>query len=395
MADLRDCFEMFEYKGGARKTNRFLSTVMHRLRLARCHGGPSDYGFFVEQTVFEGRPYLLPLYWFVTEGCKNDQAGGCTMCNFGVGRVSKEDILWQVDRIAQRVTGLPLIYVTPLGSMFDDEEVSPEVRTLVLRRLAATGCRAFGTESRADTISEEKMHSFREAFGPKVRLQIGVGLETIDGFVRRNCLNKRLTQAEILKALAAMRRYDIEPMVHVLLKPPFLTEREAILDATRTTRWAFAHGAVRVIFFMTNLKPFTLTEWLSSRGYYRVPYLWSGVTVLRDLAPECGSWITLSGIYSGVPILQRAHNCLQCSQRFIARLQQFSMSLDSSILAGLLASGCSCRTEWELSMAQEAISLERRLADAYERIARGVFGDIWWLDNWQWVLAELDGSLAE
>lgn len=372
------------------KTNRFLSLVMNRLRQGRAAGSARDYGCFIEKTMLEGKPFDLHLCWFVTKGCSNDAAGGCTMCNFGLGNVSPRDLLWQVDRILEEVQGDEIIYITPLGSMFDDNEVPEEVRNEIFKRIARTGCAIFGTESRPDMISEEKMRAFRAAFPPDMKLQIGLGMESANDYVRRNCINKRLSKEDIVSAIETLHRYDIEALVHVLLKPPFLTEAEAIEDAVQSCNFAFAQGANRVVFFMTNLKPYTLTAWLAERGRYRVPYLWSAVSVLERIGAGMNRPVTLSGFYSGVEIQELANNCEACSPWVISTLQAFSQTLDGRILDSILEKSCSCGTEWQNTLKVSGVPLAMRLREEYEYIARSVFGSQWWGANRDWVLAELN-----
>ncbi len=370
--------------------NKFLSEVARALRRDRRLATATDAGWFIERTIFDNRPYLLPLAWFVTRGCSMDHAGSCTMCNFGAGDVKSDDeLVAQVDGLLERMGPLPMVYITPLGSMFDDAEVPAAARTRIFERIARTGCVVYGTESRPETITEKKMWAFREAFGSDVELQIGLGLESSNAFVRRNCTNKGLTETDYLRAIDIMHRYDVKAMVHVLLKPAFLTEREAIEDAVETSEWAWRHGADRIIFLMTNLKPNTLVTWLAERGRYRVPYLWSGVEVLSRIGAGPDRPVTLSGVYAGTPIHQRARNCDVCSDSYLEQIQRFSMTLDPSVLARLRDAACPCRIGWERALRDSEVPLAARLVSDYAFIGRAIFGDDWWRANAARVRAEL------
>lgn len=371
-------------------TNRFLGMVSRRLRESRPVAPVHGFGWFIERTIYQGRPYKLPLAWFVTRGCSADRAGTCTMCNFGSGgTVTEVELIAQVGELLGRIGPQPMIYITPLGSMFDDTEVPPRARDAILQRIAATGCWVFGTESRPETISEEKIARFREIFGPAVELQVGLGLESSNRFIRRNVINKSLAPDQFEKAVGVLKRYDVKAMVHILLKPPFLTEAEAVRDAVASSQWAWEHGADRIIFLMTNRKPHTLVSWLAERGRYRVPYLWSGVEVLTKIGAGPERPVTLSGVYAGTPIMERARNCDRCSDSYLERIQEFSMTLDQSILQELQQFDCGCREEWETAMNVTVLPLRERLAEEYSVIGRGLFGEVWWEENAEWVLADL------
>ena len=376
-------------------TNRFLSTIMREIRKNRPFGKREDFGSFTEATRLYDHPYGLPLHWFVTRGCSNDRAGGCTMCNFGWSKVTPDDILWQIDTIARKVEGAPFIYLTPLGSMFDDAEVPPRVREYIFSKFSRLGLTWFGTESRVDTITHEKVAAFRETFGDDVKLQVGLGLESANPYVLRNCINKRISLEQYREAVDILHEYDIDAITHVLMKPAFLTEREAIEDTIKTIEWARRNGADRIVFFMANVKPFTLLSWMMHHGMYRVPYLWSGLEVLRRAKADLNHPITLSGIYSGIEIEQLAHNCDRCSDDIISDLQRFSMTLDTSILDDLDAIACSCRNEWEAVRTADSLPIPERLRQMYEEIAIGIKGLDWWRDNREWVLQEIETPMYE
>ena len=377
---------------GVTQWNRFLCLITKELRKARPVATPEEYGWYIERTRYWGLPYELPVAWFVTNGCFADRSGSCTMCNFGAGEgVTPEDMLWQIDRILEKVSELPMIYITPLGSMFDDAEVPPDVRQTIFRRIAKSGCKIYGTESRPDTISDEKIAQFRDVFGPKVILQVGLGVETADPYIRRNCINKGLSQNDSINALKTLKKYNVQALVHILLKPPFLTEAEAINDALNTVEWAFNHGADGIVFCMSNLKPHTLSFWLQQRDRYRVPYVWSGLSVLRSMEHEFRKLCTISGLYSGVSIYQNAYNCPNCTSQIISGLQRFSTRPDIEILDELDKFPCSCRDQWDDLVKQRCTQkLPLRLQKEYEKIAREIFGDAWWEEASEWVLNDLE-----
>jgi radical SAM enzyme (TIGR01210 family) len=366
---------------------------MRHLRQARPVASAEEYGWYVEQTRYRGRPYELPLAWFVTNGCTRDRAGSCTMCNFGCGNgLDNSTLLWQVDQIMKKVSGLPMVYITPLGSMFDDAEVPPDTRMAIFHHLAQDGVRVYGTESRPETITDEKMQEFRNAFDPHVVLQVGLGVETANPYIQLNCINKGLLEEDSINAIQILKRHNIVALVHVLLKPLFLTESEAIEDSINTINWAFEHGADGVIFCMTNIKPYTLTHWLQQRNGYRVPYVWSGLKVLQSIKPEYRKLCTLSGLYSGVTIHQTAFNCPRCTNAIIAGMQRFSTRPDPAILDELEQYACNCRAEWRSAIEDRAVHLPERLPNYYERIALEMFGDEWWSVERESVFLDLDRS---
>jgi uncharacterized Fe-S cluster-containing MiaB family protein len=74
------------------------------------------------------------------------------------------------------------------------------------------------------------------------RLEAAIGLETVHPQILP-WLNKGITPDDFARATARLRGWDIDVRAFVLLKPPFLEEREAIDWALRTAEFAYDCGA--------------------------------------------------------------------------------------------------------------------------------------------------------
>jgi radical SAM enzyme (TIGR01210 family) len=110
---------------------------------------------------------------------------------------------------------------------------------------------------------------------------------------------------------------------YLLVKPPFLTEREAIEDAVRSGHDADAHSDT-VSFNPVNVQSRTIVDRLFRRGEYRPPWLWSVVEVLertRDLHAHVKSHPTAGGMVRG------AHNCGSCDRKVVNAIEEFSLGL--------------------------------------------------------------------
>lgn len=74
------------------------------------------------------------------------------------------------------------------------------------------------------------------------QLEVAIGLETVHPTVLPR-LNKRMTVEDFRRAADFLRRHGVDLRVFVLLKPPFLSEAEAVEWAGRTIDVAIEHGA--------------------------------------------------------------------------------------------------------------------------------------------------------
>ena len=139
------------------------------------------------------------------------------------------------------------------GSFFDDAEISPETRLRMLRMLPEN-CVKVIVETRPEFVSEEKVSECvamleREKgvesagnagsdfdFMRNVTLEVAFGLETANDFIRNEYINKGFTLDDFKNAAEIVRKCGAKVKVYLLLKPPFVSEQEAIEDALRSAR---------------------------------------------------------------------------------------------------------------------------------------------------------------
>ncbi len=361
-----------------RGANPFLSAVMRKIRgsheMEEREDSPPAGEYHIASR-YAGEPYQLPFISFDTKGCKFDKAGACTMCNFGRNTKYTEDQTFEaVESIIKSNQGKPFIEVVASGSLLDDWEVSPEQRGRILKVIADGKFETVGTESRAEFITEEKIKEMRAILGSDVAIEMGVGLETTDPIISKYSINKMFSPEQYKEAVKILKENDVEVFSHALLKPAFLTEREAYQDVMRTIKWAFENGSDSAGIGMMNLKKGTLNYWLAERGDYRVPWLWTVAKIFRDLSPEQRPMVTAFGFESGIPIESTAMNCNKCSPDIKRMINQYIETRNADILDEIDQYQCSCKSEWEKDMAEESIPLAERLFDIYKKIAEQLTG---------------------
>jgi len=145
----------------------------------------------------------------------------------------------------------------------------------------------------------------------------------------------------------------VRTKAYLLLKPPYLTESEAVDDVVRSVGEAAAH------FDSLSVNPVhiqngTVVEWLYHRGRYRPPWLWSLVDALTAGAKVRGdarlvSFPTAGGLARG------PHNCGECDARVLAAIEEASLGQEFGPLASL---DCACRAEWRATLDLGALGVE-------------------------------------
>jgi radical SAM enzyme (TIGR01210 family) len=99
-------------------------------------------------------------------------------------------------------------------------------------------------ETRPEFVTEEKVREIKRLI-PDKHIELGVGLEIKDDFYRRICINKGFSLQRYNSAANIITKY-LNLRTYVLLKPLFLTEKEAIEQAIETIEYAFASGTTTV-----------------------------------------------------------------------------------------------------------------------------------------------------
>lgn len=299
---------------------------------------PSSYvSAWTEKDVLGGDVVDSFVVIFRTRGCYWARSGGCTMCGYVNDTsldVTKENLLTQLQKAAARHEGQPVTKVFTSGSIFDEFEVPPDVRREILR--------TFGSRSKK-VIVETLPHFARrelveEAVGLCEKLEVAFGLESVTPAVLANSVNKPFVLEHFEDACDIVHSAGGTVKTYLLVKPPLLTEREAIEDAV-SSAVRVAGLTDTISFNPVNVQRGTLVERLWRRGEFRPPWLWSVVEILertKGLGPRVMSDPTAAGRPRG------AHNCGECDANVAAAIKDFSLGLRG----GFEGIRCDCRERW-------------------------------------------------
>ncbi|MEM4735111.1 MAG: archaeosine biosynthesis radical SAM protein RaSEA [Candidatus Thorarchaeota archaeon] len=291
-----------------------------------------------------------------TLGCSHARAegGGCTMCSYLLDgsntAVDADSLVSQFRSAMSRLAGVsaPIrVKVYTSGSFLDVNEVPLEARIAILREIAADPrITDVVLESRPQFVDDESMYQIREILG-KRRVEIGIGLESFSDVVRQVCVNKAFSLRDFESSVETTSRHGIGVRAYVLLKPPFITERDALRDSIRTIVRAAELGVTTVSLNPVNVQRSTLVEELWQRGAYRPPWLWTVVEVLRSSRTECArdTMIVCDPVAAGTS--RGPHNCGRCDSSVTDAIRLFSLEQDLSHLTRL---GCSCNAVWQRSL---------------------------------------------
>ncbi len=299
--------------------------------------------YWREADTLEGRLVDTGVVILPTQGCGWARKSGCTMCGYVYDAGDLEDS--ELARIFKdAVTDLgPVEYlkIFTSGSFFDGREVSDVLLKSVVETVNDAGVKQLQVESRPEYVKSGGLSKVVDMLNP--RLEVGIGLETSSDLVREKCVNKGFTFSDYEKAVQICNSKNVLVKTYLLLKPPFMLEREAISDAVKSALDAEGAGSAKISINPMNIQNMTLVEMLWRRGEYRPPWLWSLASVMTQLADRGINIPVLSHPTAGGR-KRGAHNCGECDSKVLTAIQEFSKNQDPSTLTKL---DCTCKKHWQ------------------------------------------------
>jgi archaeosine synthase beta-subunit len=289
-----------------------------------------------------------------TRGCYWADVKGCSMCGYSkdtLGRsATPNELANQLAEALDRYRGEPYVKVYTSGSFLDDREVDAESRRAIVGAFSGRA-RRFLFETLPEFANPSVLSPLVESFAGE--LEVALGLETTDPTVLARYVHKSTGPREYLEAADRIRGLGLRTKAYLLLKPPYLTEAEAVEDVVRSVAEAAPHFDTLSV-NPVHIQNGTVVEWLYHRGRYRPPWLWSVVEALRAGAEQRGgsrlvSFPTAGGLPRG------PHNCRSCDARVLDAIEEVSLSQEFSGLASL---DCACREEWRARCELEPLGVE-------------------------------------
>ncbi len=297
---------------------------------------------------------------FRTRGCSWLLKSGCTMCGYFndslMAGQEPSDLMSQFEALLPRYKGEAIVKIFNSGSFLDDTEVAESVQDAVVGKLASLGeVRKISLETRPEYVTKERLARLLGVIalgGNDVNLELGIGLESASDEVRGRCVNKGFAYADYERAVSVAQSLGVGIKSYVLLKPPFLTEKEAMEDAAETIIKASETADV-VSLNPVNVQSNTLADYLWKRKEYRPAWLWSVVEALIRGAEHIdrnGLDVRLQCDPVGGGSIRGAHNCGTCDGALLDAIKKFTLTRDAAHLKRGIATangcGCGCREKW-------------------------------------------------
>jgi radical SAM enzyme (TIGR01210 family) len=342
-------------------------------QFARGFPNPSKVGFtkLYKEWMHGKTVNRLVIFSPVIFGCEYRlNTGGCSICGEALGIGRRPSLLQAIKPIIDLISRWSLKpewvcwYIE--GNILNPNEFPTQALEICLRLFAEQGVRRVTIESRPEYITDNILDSL-EKIGKSCNLEIeiGIGLETSDDFIRDLCIFKGFTLNDFKGAVRRIMQHEnLRVLAYVLLKPPFIEEAEAILDAERSINQAFKLGVHAVSLELTSIQQFTILEYLYLKEYYRPPWLWSAIEVLQNVY-KLGEVRVGGEPETYFPQSARAaYNCEKCTTRVWESLRKYNETHSLSYLKEL---SCDCKEKW-FKKVNNGIELENMKNNIIKRI---------------------------
>lgn len=221
---------------------------------------------------------------FQTQGCRFSAGGSCSMCNYGYGRQPDANrLMSELHKVLNTCRNcVETILLGSSGSFLDEKEIPESLRNRIFQAIFQSGIPQIIIETHYKSISDNVLHHISQLL-PSRKIELEVGLETVNPWIREHILNKHIDLSEFERMIAAIHRYGMTVTVNLLLGIPFYTEEAQLSDTKASIRWALSKKVDYIIVFPLNIHPYTLFEWWYQKGRIQPPSLWLAVRLLSEL----------------------------------------------------------------------------------------------------------------
>lgn len=289
----------------------------------------------------------------------------CTMCpftnenNYGRRDTAEQALIDQV-RVALtgngREAGHDCVALYNDGSFFAPREVSDRAARAIAAAVAERKFSLLTVESLPQFVTEARLLPFLEAL-EDVSLEVGLGLQSANPTVRELCINTSFDNRAFEQAVELLLRHGVRVKSYVMLKPPFLSEEEAVGDALASFDYCRSLGAPGITLCPTRVAPNTLAWDLMQQGVYSPPNLWSIVDTVRRAPPDVMLRVACVNLRGGDFTSVFPDSCPSCADAVVDALMASSIGEPGAL--DLARCGCTPHAVEPVPVPEPALLMDR------------------------------------
>ncbi len=251
--------------------------------------------------------------------------------------VTQSDILAQLERAFRNSPDEDFILkIFTSGSFLDEREISSDTRKEIAKMVKKRKIKKLIVETRPEFVSAEKIADLEVV----EHLELAIGLETADDFIRSKYINKGFSLEDYKTAAKIVNESGATVKTYLLLKPPFVSEKKAIEDVIKSAALVSPYSST-ISLNLCNVQKYTPLEDLWRKRYYRPPWLWSAVEAIKKMKKQD---VAVLSDPVGAGHKRGPHNCGKCDTRVTEAIKKFNGTQDLSVLERL--EDCECKETW-------------------------------------------------
>jgi radical SAM enzyme (TIGR01210 family) len=289
-----------------------------------------------------------------TRGCSwaLSEDGGCSVCGYVNDSsrdksIPSEQIITKIKNLLNQANpNKPIeLKLFNSGSFFDERDVPRNLRLEIIDLVKKNpNIFKLSVESRPRFILNN-LNIVKETkkLLENILLEIGIGLESSNNVILKDCWNKGSTFEEYDRSVKTLRSLEMLIKSYILIKPPFLTEVEAINDAVSTAYDAINVGTDVLSFNPCTVQNGTLVHHLQNKNRYQPPWLWSILFIIKAIRQKYPDLdIICEPVAAGK---QRGpHNCGKCDKTVLDLINKVLTNVQ---IPEDLSEICSCFSIWQ------------------------------------------------
>jgi radical SAM enzyme (TIGR01210 family) len=260
----------------------------------------------------------------------------------------------------------PIICVYNAGSFLNENEIPAVARREIFQIIAGNPhIKVVTIESRPEFITKEIIREIEKILKNK-RVEIGVGLEMEDDFLREICVNKGFNFKRYEHCAKLLSNSNLYLLTYILVKPLFLTTRESIDQAVRTAEWVSTLGSKIISLEPVSMQKGTLVEYFFNKNLYSLPWGWDIIEIMKKIY-NLPLEIRIGGFeFFPIPKLFIS-NCPLCNKRLYEAISKYNSNKD---LKPLLSLQCQCKQQWKNQIAQEEQLVEKDFLKRVDKLLK-------------------------
>jgi radical SAM enzyme (TIGR01210 family) len=334
--------------------NTLLASKIFELRQDYLNKRSLDFQPKLWSSITETEQNIIIVMVVPTRGCSwaLSEAGGCSVCGYINDSsydypIPEKKISEEIDHSLSQIDSTkPIEFkLYNSGSFFDVNDVPAKLRHKILDKIRNDPriCK-ISVESRPEFLINhlEIIKETKRKLEP-IQLEIGVGLESSNNAILKDCWNKGFTIKDYARSVQEIRSLDIRLKSYILIKPPFLTEKEAIVDAIKAARDAISIGTDVISFNPCNIQNGTLVNYLYKRDRYQPPWIWSVLFIVNTILQEF-PYIELICEPTAGGKQRGTHNCGKCDKIVLGLIEK---SIKKEKMPDDFSKICQCFLQWK------------------------------------------------